>query len=287
MKSGSRWLLVFTLLCLFLFPLLTQAQAQSYATELDLGVTAYKNARYEEAMRHFRKATELDPAKPEAHLYLATTCTGQYIRGVDTPDNTLLAEQAIEQYQQVLDSDAGRDSKLSSSKGVAYLYLNMKKWDDAKTYYQKASGFDPNDPEPYYSIGVIDWTACYQPRMEARAKLDMKPGEHLDPTISAQKRVCDELKIKNTSSIEEGIDNLNKAIQLRPDYDDAMAYLNLMYREKADLECDNLAARAEDLQTADEWVDKTLAVKKAKAQKSKVLAAPPLRTYMPTAPNPQ
>jgi hypothetical protein len=68
-------------------------------------------------------------------------------------------------------------------------------------------------------------------------------------------------------SISEGIDSLNKAIQLRSDYDDAMAYMNLMYREKADVECDDLAARAEDLKTADSWVDKTLATKKAKAEK--------------------
>ncbi len=60
---------------------------------------------------------------------------------------------------------------------------------------------------------------------------------------------------------------LKKALQLRPDYDDAMAYLNLMYREKGDLECDDPAARAADLKTADEWVDKTMATKKAKAEK--------------------
>jgi hypothetical protein len=46
-----------------------------------------------------------------------------------------------------------------------------------------------------------------------------------------------------------------------------MAYMNLMYREKADVECDDLAARAEDLKTADSWVDKTLATKKAKSEK--------------------
>jgi hypothetical protein len=54
---------------------------------------------------------------------------------------------------------------------------------------------------------------------------------------------------------------------LRPDYDDAMAYLNLMYREKADVECDDPAQRAADLKTADEWVDKTMAAKRAKAEK--------------------
>ena len=63
------------------------------------------------------------------------------------------------------------------------------------------------------------------------------------------------------------MDSLNKAIQLRPDYDDAMAYINLLYREKADRECDIPEQRAADVKTADEWVDKTMAAKKAKAEK--------------------
>ena len=55
----------------------------------------------------------------------------------------------------------------------------MKKFEDAKTYYRKASEVDPNDPEAYYSVGVIDWTQAYQPRMEERAKLGLKPEEPL------------------------------------------------------------------------------------------------------------
>ena len=111
-------------------------------------------------------------------------------------------------------------------------------------------------------MAVIDWTQTYQPRMEERAKLGLKPEEPLK-----DKKVCAALKEKNTSNIQEGIDNLNKALQLRPDYDDAMAYMNLMYRERADVQCNDPASRAADLKTADEWVDKTLAVKKAKAEK--------------------
>jgi hypothetical protein len=75
--------------------------------------------------------------------------------------------------------------------------------------------------------------------------------------------------------IEEGMDNLNKAIELRPDYDDAMAYVNLMYRERADLECDDPAARARDLKSADSWVDKTLLAKKLKAEKNNPSTPPP------------
>jgi hypothetical protein len=43
--------------------------------------------------------------------------------------------------------------------------------------------------------------------------------------------------------------------------------MNLLYRERADVQCADPAARAADLKTADEWVDKTMAVKKAKAEK--------------------
>ena len=236
--------------------------------QLNKGVEAYKNNHYEQAIDHFQQAVRLDPALINARMYLATAFVSQYIPGVDSPDNLRTAQQAIDEYQRVIDANPTREQKVNAAKGIAYLYLNEKKWDEAKKYYRMASDLDPNDPEPYYSIGVIDWTAAYQPRMEERAKLGMRPEENLNPKNKDQKKVCAELKAKNAPAIQEGIDSLNKAIQLRPDYDDAMAYLNLMYREKGDVECDDLPGRAEDLKTADHWVDETLRVKKAKAEKA-------------------
>ncbi|HXZ41513.1 MAG TPA: tetratricopeptide repeat protein [Terriglobales bacterium] len=232
--------------------------------QLNKGVASYKNARYEQAIDHFQQAVSLDPTLINARLYLATAYAQQYIPGVEAEDNTRMATQAIDQYKAVLERDK---KNINSVKGIAYLYLQMKRFEDAKTYYRKALEVDPNDPEPYYSVGVIDWTQCYQPRMEERAKLGLKPEEMLNAKNKDQKKVCDDLKEKNTPLIQDGIDVLNKALQLRPDYDDAMAYMNLMYREKADTECDDPATRAADLKTADEWVDKTMATKKAKAEK--------------------
>jgi tetratricopeptide (TPR) repeat protein len=236
--------------------------------QLNKGVESYKNNHYEQAIDHFQQAVQLDPGLIVARMYLATAFVSQYIPGVDSPDNLRTAQQAIDEYTRVIDANPAREQKVNSAKGIAYLYLNMKRWDDAKKFYRMASALDPNDPEPYYSVGVIDWTACYQPRMEARAALGLKPEENLNPKNKDQKKACDELKVKNAPAIQEGIDSLNTAIKIRPDYDDAMAYLNLMYREKGDVECDDLAARAEDLKTADHWVDETLRVKKAKADKA-------------------
>jgi tetratricopeptide (TPR) repeat protein len=229
--------------------------------QLNKGVQAFKNNKFEQAIDHFQQAVNLDPSLINARLYLATAYAQGYVGGVDTPENIRMAEQAIDQYKQVLQADP---KNINSVKGIAYLYLQQKKFDLAKEYYKKASELDPNDPEPYYSIAVIDWTQTYQPRMEARAKEGLKTEDSL---AAKDKKLCATIRDKNNANIEEGINNLTKAIQLRPDYDDAMAYLNLMYRERADVQCDDPAARAADLKTADEWVDKTMAVKKEKAEK--------------------
>jgi tetratricopeptide (TPR) repeat protein len=227
--------------------------------QLNKGVQAYKGARYEEAINRFQSAVALDPGLINARLYLATAYAQQYIPGAETPENNRNAEQAIDQYEQVLKADP---KNINSVKGIAFLYLQAKKFDKAKEYYKRAVDIDPNDPESYYSVAVIDWTQSYQPRMEARSKLGLGPNEPLK-----DKKVCDQLRTANFDKVTEGKQMLEKALQLRPDYDDAMAYLNLMYREEADLDCGDPAARAAALKTADEWVDKTMATKKAKAEK--------------------
>ena len=228
--------------------------------QLNKGVAAYKNARYEQAINNFKEAVALDGSLKNAKLYLATAYAQQYIPGVDSPENLQNANSAIEQYKSVLEQDP---KNVNSIKGIAYLYLQMKKFEDAKDYYRKAIALDPNDPEAYYSVGVIDWTQAYQPRMEERAKLGLRPDEPLK-----DKKLCAKLRGDSETVIQDGLDNLSKALQLRQDYDDAMAYLNLLYREKADRECDMPDQRAADLKTADEWVDKTMAAKKAKAEKA-------------------
>jgi len=234
--------------------------------QINKGVQAYKSAKYEEAIEHFKNAVQLDPTLLNARLYLATAYMQQYIPGADSPENNKYAEEAIAEFKRVLDVNPPKEQKILALKGIASLYFNMKKMDDAKKYHQMVAELDPNDPEVYYSIAVIDWTQAYQPRQEARAKIGIKPTD-----VNINKKDCaDLLKAisANQAVVEDGISRLNKAIELRPDYDDAMAYLNLLYRERADLECDNPDARNKDLKTAEDWVDKTMATKKAKAEKA-------------------
>jgi hypothetical protein len=46
-----------------------------------------------------------------------------------------------------------------------------------------------------------------------------------------------------------------------------MAYMNLLYRERADIQCRDQKAYTADLKAADKWVDLTMATKKAEWQK--------------------
>jgi tetratricopeptide (TPR) repeat protein len=232
--------------------------------QLNKGVQAYKASRFEQAVEHFKNANQLDPSLTVAKLYLATACVAQYVPGGDSPNNLQLANCAIDEYKVVLDADKGnKNTQLLSLKGLASLYFNMKKFDEAKDYDKKAIEVDPNDPENYYSVAVVDWTQSYVPRMEARQRLGLK----LDEPIK-DKKVCEDIKEKNQERVKEGIEMLEKAISLRKDYDDAMAYLNLMYRERADIQCGDPEARSADLKLADDMVAKTMEVKKVKAEKA-------------------
>ena len=235
--------------------------------QLNKGVRSYKNAKYEDAIEHFKNAVALDPRLINARLYLATAYAQQYIPGADSPDNNRYAEQAIDVFKQVLDLHPPKEQQVLALKHIASMYRDSKQFNLAQQYYQQIAQLDPNDPEVYYSMAFIDWSEAYQRRMTERAKLGMKPTDDLkDKKDCAQ--LLNSIKNQNEPEVQDGIQKLQKAIELRPDYDDAMAYLNLLYREEADLQCDNPDARKTDLKTADDWVDKTMATKKSKAEKA-------------------
>ena len=65
---------------------------------------------------------------------------------------------------------------------------------------------------------------------------------------------------KYGSLVDEGIADLQKAISLKPDYDDAMAYLGLLYRRKADM-VDSMDERASLQKQADDLLDKIKEIK--------------------------
>ena len=83
--------------------------------------------------------------------------------------------------------------------------------------------------------------------------------------------------------MDEALDSLHKAIDLRPSYENAMAYINLAYRRKAEIECGNDDARKADLQQAQDWTEKALGARKANLQKANQSAKPGVDTTITAA----
>lgn len=224
--------------------------------QLNKGVESFKTGNYDQAISHFQQATKLDPKLPMARLYLATAYAHQVVPNLKTPDNMKNADLAIQMFESVLKEDP---KNVNAVKGIASLYFNTEQLDKAKEYQKKVLALDPNDADAHYTIGVIDWTLAYKNAIPARQSVGLK--DNGDPI--KDKKVCAALAEKNGPLIEEGMQSLQKAVQIRPTDDNAMAYINLMYRRKADIECGDDAARKADLASANEWVQKAMEARKA------------------------
>lgn len=242
------------------FALLTLAGCSKLRArdQLNKGVEAYKNARWEQAIDHFQNAERLDPTLKTANLYLAAAYSSQVVPGATNPQNIKNGQLAIDAYQKVL---AQNPNDLTALQGVAAVYLNIGKTAEAKQWQKKVLEVNPNDPVAYYTIGVIDWRDAYKNAITTRAGV----GLHDDGKMITDKKACASLKTQNADLVSNGIASLKKAIELRPSYDDAMSYLSLMYRRKADLDCGTKDAKqqhAADMAAFDEWSAKTMATRK-------------------------
>jgi tetratricopeptide (TPR) repeat protein len=236
---------------------------------LNKGVANFKNGQYDAAVEDFKEAKDLDPSLLNARLYLATAYASQYIPGAPSEENVQRGNAAITEFKGVLEKD---QNNLSAIDGIGSILFQMSgqpfnpdKFQESKTYHQKHIDLKPSDPEPYYWIGVIDWTLAFRGNAEVRTAYNK---DHINKQIKESDAlpavVRTQFVDKYGKLVDEGIASLQKAIQLRPDYDDAMAYLNLLYRRKADM-VESADERASYQKQADDLVEKVKEIKQKRA----------------------
>jgi tetratricopeptide (TPR) repeat protein len=230
--------------------------------QLNKGCDAYKSGHYDEAIEHFQKATELDPTLPMAKTYLATALAQNVAPGVTTPENLTTANRAIDIFQQVLTTNP---NDVNSMKQIAGIYFSIKELDKAEEWQKKVLAVDPNDPEAAYTVGVIDWTKAHENKLKALQ--DAGLNDDGKGNVKAPKKVMEPLSQENAPLVEEGLKYLTLAVNNRSNYDDAMQYLNLIYRNKADVDYGNVPAVTEDLAMADQWTAKAMDTRKANEAK--------------------
>jgi tetratricopeptide (TPR) repeat protein len=244
---------------------------------LNKGVEAYKEAQFDESEEDFRKAAELDPKLLTARLYLATAYASQYVPGISAEENQRKGQQAVIEFQKALQDDP---TSLSAIDGIGSMLYRMaskspvdeQKLEESKQYHEKHIQLQPNDPDPYYWVAVIDWTIARSANEAMRDEYNQNPKarkkgkgpKELTENDALPEDLRTEFATKYGPVVDEGISDANKAIQLRPDDTDAMAYLNLLDRQKADIVA-SATDRQDLLKQANALVDKVKEVKEKQA----------------------
>jgi tetratricopeptide (TPR) repeat protein len=242
---------------------------------LNRGVQAYKLGQFDQAEEDFKQSAELDPTLQTARIYLATAYASQFVPGSPAPENLQKGQQAITQFKKVLEQDP---KNLSAIDGIGSMLFNMGSTPynadtlaESKQWHEKHIQLKPDDAQPYYWVGVIDWTLAFRANQKMRQDYNQnlprrkKPIQASDPL---PEKLRDQFASQYQQTVDEGIQELQKAMQLRSDYADAMAYLNLLYRQKADMVA-TPEERASLLKQADALVDQVKEIKQKEAASPK------------------
>jgi tetratricopeptide (TPR) repeat protein len=247
------------------------------------GVQLFKSAAYEEAVSAFQKVISLKPAFLNARLHLGNAYLAQFVPGNETPGNVDKAHQAEAAFNAALQMEPQNRTALAALASVNFQLSNGFRADATKQryleqsehFYRRILDGNPADKEALYSLGVIAWSKVYPENQRARKSINMRPE---DPGPIRDNNLRLEFKNRHGQTVEEGMANLRKAIESDPQYDDAMAYLNLLYRQAADMN-DTEDEYKTNIAAADTWVRRALEVKKAKASagagRSGLTTAPP------------
>jgi len=244
---------------------------------LNFGVREFRDGAREKAIHYFAEAKRLDPSLLNARLYLATAYASQYVPALSSEANEKTGETAIAEFRDVLTIAPENLSAIDGLGSIRFQMagtpFNRQLFLESKSCFQKHIHLRSEDVEPHYWIGVIDWTLAYRANGELRARLNPDGGKQVGDVGPLPPEIREEYSREYGAMVEEGIESMKTALSLRSDYDDAMAYLNLLYRRKADI-VETEADREALLKMADDLIDK---VKEIKTKRASHLPPPEMK----------
>jgi predicted Zn-dependent protease len=238
---------------------------------------AYQREDYRAAFQHYVLARQIDSSFPDLDRMIGYAQIGLYIPDDKSPKNEAHADAAIAELSRYLkkrpDDRIARDAlinmylnanrtsqaidyfraylndhpaDLEAVKSIATLYAKQGNFNESLNWYQKITLLDSKNPESFYIYGVV----CYE-------KVAKNP-----PADEAAKQVI----------VDKGKEALQHAIDMKPDYFEAMAYLNLLWRQQALIDAPKDPVKAQqDIAMADSIRNKAVEIirqKKAGAKKS-------------------
>ena len=251
--------------------------------QLKEGNISYLDGDYNAAIDHYDRALQLAPRLARAHLNRAYSNVAMFRVTDDFDERQRLAGKAVESFQgylTLLDQegiDLGEDppSRDRVEQHILTLYLDSQQQqaaveflearlakkprdiptiqmlgniyadrgdvDNSMKWHRRRIEMEPGDPEAYYALGVFAWQVSYY-------------NKAMEPE-------------KRAPVVDEGLQTMLKAVELRPDYFEAVTYINLLYREKAKY-AQRKAEQKEFEDLAQQYLDRALELRQAAMEKS-------------------
>lgn len=285
LSQGRTW----TLLLLVAFSatlsgcgMVNRIRAKSALNE---GVRAYKDGRFADAHAKFEEALALDPSQALAPVFIARSVHQQYKPGVDTPENKAKAEEAINAYKRVMESQAVNEKEKDNAyNAVAYLYRQMREPEKEEEWLMQRANLEsappPKRSDALTILASKQWNCAYEITEQKENKETIDRGGRI---IVQYKKPTDQADFdKAGACIRKGLELVEKALQLNNENPNAWSYKTNLLREMAKLA--QMDGKAEDKARYDAEADKAegeqkrllaLAAEKKKAEEAQKSPTPP------------
>jgi tetratricopeptide (TPR) repeat protein len=248
-------------------------------SEIRAGNEQFRVGKYDTALAKYDRALQLDPHEKKIYKNIGLAYMGMYQPGSKHPKDLDYAQKAIDYLKKYI--DAFPDDK-KAPEYLVTMYLNAGRVDDALGFFQAYSQRHPNDAKAKETMASLYFQKADFPKgvqMMEEAMRITGPKKETYETIGAQAwdkahNYPDLNDEQRQQVITQGIEAENKALALDPNYSEALAFINLLYREQAHIDQRINPQRApEDIAKADEYRAKAIELNKQKAAE-KAKAAP-------------
>jgi tetratricopeptide (TPR) repeat protein len=274
MHRPNPYLVVLLLLTV---PVLSGCGKVRARAELKKGNTFYQQESYAKALPLFQKGLELDPGATFAWRSVGLTALALYRPGEDNAKNKEYETIAIDAFENYLE-DFPEDSKVREY--LLTMYVNAKQYDKALGYLDEQIQADPVRKAEYEGMkmniltqaGRLDQAA----QLAQRAPRDQQPQLLYSVGVTAWDKLFRDPTLVDPAARNQladlGLTSIKQALDIKPDYFEAMVYYNLLLRQKANLTSDPFE-RDRLITEATEWQTKASELRK-KQQAEQAAQAP-------------
>lgn len=231
---------------------------------LNRAAAAYNHGDYDTALKLLEEALQLDPNLPQLKPYYGATLYAKY----NLSGQEQYVRKALDVYQEIYQQESQKPSPDAKtlSNAVAYLaviYDNLGDKEKKREWLKKRldlPGMTPQSKaEVYYTLGTGYWQDSLE--ITEKYKINRPGGE---PAY----QVPDEEVPKVRDLANKGLEYIDQALALDPEYGDAWTYKGLLLRALAKAEKDPKREK-QLIDQADEARNKALELIKRKQEQEK------------------